>query len=309
MKYFSEYQSVNIDNVNYKSGILEILKPEFIEGKKIIKGKVLNEYLITDYNLNRALDGSLVTIDITDNCNKIINIINNNVPQIIPGILYVHSKMLYGTNKKNMPIYLFKPDNWKLPDFYVASNIKNKRKNLYTNIYCTINYVRWDVDKKLPTGSINQIIGDVGIFEHENEYILHKHNLYFNNINKKKLSINEEIKLEKRLDLRDKFVLSIDPEGCKDIDDAIHINETISGYEVGIHIADVSHFIKENTELDEVLKNRLTSIYAPHKTINMLPDKLSNGLCSLLPNQDKYAFSTIFNFNKNFNIGSYIKIW
>ena len=119
MKYFSEYQSVNIDNVNYKSGILEILKPEFIEGKKIIKGKVLNEYLITDYNLNRALDGSLVTIDITDNCNKIINIINNNVPQIIPGILCVHSKMLYGTNKKNMPIYLFKPDNWKLPDFYV----------------------------------------------------------------------------------------------------------------------------------------------------------------------------------------------
>ena len=104
------------------------------------------------------------------------------------------------------------------------------------------------------------------------------------------LSITEA-DLEERLDLRKKFIFTIDPATARDFDDAISLEKTKSGWRLGVHIADVSHFVKPGSELDKEAIARGTSVYFPDKVIPMLPEQLSNGLCSLKPNVDRLAFS------------------
>lgn len=103
-----------------------------------------------------------------------------------------------------------------------------------------------------------------------------------------------------RKDFRDRLTFTIDPADAKDFDDAISIRQLSDGdYEVGIHIADVSHFVRPKTALDKEAQKRGTSIYLVDRTIPMLPEILSNDLCSLNPNEPKYAFSAIFVMDKN----------
>ena len=135
MKYFLEYENINS---NFIQGILNISNDGYKEG--IVSDQNSNKYIIDNiYDLNRSFDNETVFIRKklnSDNYQIISKIKNDSKP--IPGVLCVHSKVLYGTNKKNVPIYLFKPNDHKLPNFYVPSNIKKTRKNMYVNIYCTI---------------------------------------------------------------------------------------------------------------------------------------------------------------------------
>ena len=103
----------------------------------------------------------------------------------------------------------------------------------------------------------------------------------------------EEIK--KRKDYRDILTFTIDPVDAKDFDDAISIRNLDNGnYEIGVHIADVSHFVKQDSILDKSAYERATSVYLPDRVNPMLPEKISNELCSLRPNEDKYTFSVVF---------------
>src|SRR5690606_14072022 len=103
-----------------------------------------------------------------------------------------------------------------------------------------------------------------------------------------------EAEAARRLDLRDRRVFTIDPVDAKDFDDAIHIERLGSGdFELGVHIADVSHYVAEGTPLDEEAFARGTSTYLVDRVIPMLPEKLSNGVCSLRPREDKLAFSCL----------------
>ena len=100
--------------------------------------------------------------------------------------------------------------------------------------------------------------------------------------------------IDRRLDLRDKPVFTIDPDDAKDFDDALHIEQTEDGnYKVGVHIADVSHYVKPDTALDDEAIERACSVYLVDRTIPMLPEKLSNQVCSLRPKEDKLAFSVL----------------
>jgi ribonuclease R len=112
--------------------------------------------------------------------------------------------------------------------------------------------------------------------------------------------------IERRKDLRDKKVFTIDPEDAKDFDDAIHIERRENGsYEVGVHIADPSHYVKPGSALDAEALERATSVYLVDRTIPMLPEKLSNEVCSLRPGQDKLAFSLVMQVDPHGDVTSY----
>ena len=237
---------------------------------------------------------------------KIINNVSVNTNLNIAGVLQISSKTLYGLNKRKLPIYSFKPFSSKYPNFCVASGYKKSKKN----VYCVIKYKEWNETQKIPIGTCEKIIGEVGIINNEYNYLLDSYHLNYSNFKRKIIQQNipQSIIEEEnnRSDLRNKNTFSIDPPGCKDIDDAIHVEKKNNGnIEIGIHIADVSHFIKKNSALDLLAKKRLSSIYFPHKTINMLPDQFSNDICSLLPNTEKMAFSLILILDSNYVIQNY----
>ena len=113
--------------------------------------------------------------------------------------------------------------------------------------------------------------------------------------------------LETRKDLRDECVFSIDPETAKDLDDALSVKTNEDGsYDVGVHIADVAFFVKPNTPLDRDARKRATSVYLVQRAVPMLPPALSEQLCSLVPGQDRLAFSAVFTFDAD---GKIVKKW
>ena len=108
-----------------------------------------------------------------------------------------------------------------------------------------------------------------------------------------------------RLDLREQPIFTIDGADTKDIDDAVSFRRTRSGYELGVHIADVSHYVTPKSELDNEAFRRGTSVYYANRVIPMLPQELSNGICSLNPGEDRLAFSCIIQLDRSANIKSY----
>lgn len=109
--------------------------------------------------------------------------------------------------------------------------------------------------------------------------------------------------MKERVDLRKLTICSVDPPGCTDIDDALHCRELPNGnFEVGVHIADVSHFIRPGTAMDKEAASRATTVYLVDKRIDMVPELLSSNLCSLRGNVERFAFSSVWEMDKNANI-------
>ena len=159
----------------------------------------------------------------------------------------------------------------------------------------------------LPEGKILKIIGNKDNTETQIHAILEEFGLpYFfsKSIEKEAINISKQVKKdENRIDLRNTLTFTIDPEDAKDFDDALSFKKLKNNNtEVGIHIADVTHYLKENTPLDDEAKKRGTSVYLSDRVVPMLPETLSNDLCSLNPHQDKNVFSVIVEFDKQHKI-------
>lgn len=176
----------------------------------------------------------------------------------------------------------------------------------------------WPSDSKYPQGHFVRSLGEIESAEAETEALLLEHDVEYRPFSKSVLDClpkegdnwvvpenlnNGDEQLQKRVDLRDKLVCSIDPPGCVDIDDALHAQLLPNGnYEVGVHIADVTHFVKPNTALDNEGAARATSVYLVDKRIDMLPMLLGTNLCSLKPYVDRFAFSVIWEVDEDANI-------
>lgn len=115
----------------------------------------------------------------------------------------------------------------------------------------------------------------------------------------------DEEEMAKRVDLRDQFIFTIDGSDTKDIDDAISIDKTASGYRLGVHIADVAHYVKDHTPIGDTAYNRGTSVYLVDRVVPMLPKKLSNGICSLNPGVDRLAMTADIQLDEHGKVISY----
>ena len=164
----------------------------------------------------------------------------------------------------------------------------------------------WTPGKKSPYGEIVRILGVAGKNDTEIHAILEEYGLPYTfpkEVEKAADHISTEITKEeiaKRRDFRNITTFTIDPVDAKDFDDAISVQKLKNGlWEIGVHIADVAHYVKENTPLDREAYARATSVYLVDRVVPMLPENLSNGLCSLRPNEEKLCFSAVFEMDDN----------
>lgn len=164
-------------------------------------------------------------------------------------------------------------------------------------------------DSKKIIGEVVDVLGESGNNDVEMNTILAQYGLpykYPKEVEEAAERISGEITakdLEEREDFRDIFTCTIDPKDAKDFDDALSLNVLPNGhYQVGVHIADVSHYVKEGDIIDKEAQKRATSVYLVDRTIPMLPERLCNFICSLRPNEDKLAYSVIFEMDDMANI-------
>jgi ribonuclease R len=235
--------------------------------------------------------------------NNTIEIINSEIRsgKKISGLLVLESNTKYGLNSRGKPYYLFKPLDWKLPNFLVSSSYK-KRENLFVEI----KFNKWD--KKLPYGMIEKIFGPEKELESRYQALLSNYEIDTKSINKlfnlEKIKINDDV--INRVNLLDLKIITVDPEGCKDMDDAVHYKQISDNLiQVGVHITDVTSYIPINSDIDLEARNRLTSVYSPNKTINMIPECLSENISSLSKKEIKRCISIIFDFDSQGNLIKY----
>ena len=187
----------------------------------------------------------------------------------------------------------------KLKNNYELSKIKGKR--------FTIEIEKWDPKELKPTVKIKEVLGDIGEINAEIKNIIIDNkivNIFPKKVLKELKSIKEKKEnKEKREDYTKPLTFTIDPDNAKDFDDALSFKILDNNvFEIGVHIADVSSYVKPDTELDKEARKRGTSVYLANKVIPMLPEKLSNEICSLEPKKKKRAFSIIFTIDKKGNV-------
>jgi ribonuclease R len=194
------------------------------------------------------------------------------------------------------------PDFKKIyQDFFIyMENINNAQ----TNDKVVIEVTKWGDGDKSPEAKVVEILGKTGENEAEIHSIMAEFELPFRfpeNVIHESEKIGEgftQEEIAKRRDFRDILTFTIDPEDAKDFDDALSFRKLSNGnYEIGVHIADVTHYVRPGTALDDDAYDRATSVYLVDRTVPMLPERLSNGLCSLRPHEDKYTFAAVFEMN------------
>ena len=172
-----------------------------------------------------------------------------------------------------------------------------------------VKLLEWKKQDLSPIGKIVKVFGEPGNHQTELNSIIAKNEIaieFSDEVKEYAKNISEKIdqkEIKQRRDFREINTFTIDPVDAKDFDDALSFEKIDeNNYEIGVHIADVSYYVKPSTILDKEAYNRATSIYLVDRVIPMLPEKLSNKVCSLRPNEDKLTFSAVFNFNKNAEI-------
>ncbi len=191
------------------------------------------------------------------------------------------------------------PDNAKFPDILIplqsASAAKNGDK--------VLSEITAYPAKGLPRGRIVEILGESGDFDAEELSIIRAHGLYEEFpktvLNEAQKVSNQKIAADKRRDLRDKIIFTIDGADTRDIDDAVSLEIKDGKFILGVHIADVSRYVEYRSALDNEAYKRGTSVYFPDRVLPMLPKELSNGACSLNEGEDRYALSCIMTFDGN----------
>lgn len=264
-------------------------------------GNDQEDIFIKGRDLATAVDGDTVTVKLLPTKH------GEHVEGKVTGILKRNRTRFAGKVELSKNFAFVIPDYRKMhTDFFVyPENINGARAGDKVVIEVT----SWGKDDRKPEAKIVDVLGQAGENNAEIHSIMAEFDLPFN-FPEKVLSeskrISEDITTEeisKRRDFRDITTFTIDPEDAKDFDDAISFRRLQNGnYEIGVHIADVTHYVKPNSILDQEAFDRATSVYLVDRTIPMLPERLSNELCSLRPNEDKLTFAAVFEVDDKIRI-------
>lgn len=259
----------------------------------VVVDDVETDIFVKNKHLNHALHGDTVEVEVYKH-NKdgkpegeITAIIQRRDTEFV-GVIEVHEKFAF----------VVVADSKMYVDIFVPIEKIKKAKNGQKVLVALED---WPADADSPFGRVIEVLGYPGDHHTEMHAILAEYGLplefpekvekYANNLD---VSIQES-ELQKRRDVRSLLTFTIDPHDAKDFDDALSFRELDTGnYEIGIHIADVSHYVQPGNVLDEEAYERATSIYLVDRVVPMLPEILSNNACSLRPNEEKYTFSAIF---------------
>ena len=287
----NSYFSTNDSEIKTKLGFLEIVR----SGTGfVITPKNEKDIKISRKNLMNALHNDLVVAQVIKKngkeTGKIIEIRKRDKKNY-PATIDKKNKIILRSGGRTVEC--------KLKNNYELSKIKRKR--------FTIEIEKWDPKELRPTVKINEVLGDIGEINAEIKNIIIENkivNIFPKKVLKELKSIKEKKEnKEKREDYTKPLTFTIDPDNAKDFDDALSFKILDNNvFEIGVHIADVSSYVKPGTELDKEARKRGTSVYLANKVIPMLPEILSNEICSLEPKKKKRAFSIIFTIDKKGNV-------
>ncbi len=291
MKKQEKQEGVLVGSISISSkGVGYFRLPESERDEAI---EVQSEYL------NKALPGD--TVEIVKRPELFYGRVQGQVVKVLERAKENYVGTVFNNGKN---IFVKADDGRVYVDFFIKP--EDKFSNIKTNTKVLIKFLGWNDGFKNPQGQILKIIGQKGEHNAEMKSILFESG-FEDEFPKEVLKEADGLKIEsekpevkameisKRRDMRDVLTFTIDPKDAKDFDDALSIQDLGDNlYEIGIHIADVSHFVRPNTALDKEALKRSLSVYLVDRTIPMLPEVLSNDLCSLNPNEDKYTFSSVF---------------
>ena len=247
-------------------------------------------------NLNHALDGDKVKAYIYNRRSsrkpeaEVLEILERKKSEFV-GVIDIQKNFAFVTTA-NAKMYT---------DIFIP---KNKIGDAEHGDVVLVTLEDWPKKADSPFGSVIKVLGKPGEHNTEIHAILAEYGLPYDfpieveaYANKIDTSITEE-EIKKRRDMRDVLTFTIDPKDAKDFDDALSFQVLENGnYEIGVHIADVSHYVQEGTILDDEAYKRATSVYLVDRVVPMLPEVLSNFACSLRPHEEKYTFSAVFQLN------------
>jgi len=247
-------------------------------------------------NLNKALDKDTVKIYVYNRRNSKKQ--EGDVVEIIERF----KTEFVGVLQLNRNFGFVVPDDSKMyADIFIPQKKLHDAKD---GVKVLVEITDWPANSKNPFGKIKEVLGMPGDHDTEIHSILLEYGLPYKfpeNVEAEAGKIPLEItesEIAKRRDMRKDLTFTIDPKDAKDFDDALSFEVLENGnYEIGIHIADVSHYVQENTILEDEAYNRATSVYLVDRVVPMLPEVLSNGVCSLRPNEEKLTFSSVFEMN------------
>ena len=259
--------------------------------------KKIDDIFISSRNIGTAFDGDIVEVVLFAKQK------GKNIEGQIIKVIERKRKEIIGTLHKSKSFYFVIPDDFHFHrDVYIDKANLNTAKQGDKVIAGNIN---WDTSMLNPEGVILEVLGQKGNRDTEVASLAREYNLPYRfsaqvlNESEKIEKILTEAEVKKRSDFRKVNVFTIDPIDAKDFDDALSVQQLKNGnLNVGIHIADVSHYVKKDSELDKVAKLRGNSVYLVGKVIPMLPENLSNGICSLVPNKDRLTYSVVFEISK-----------
>ena len=286
-------------------------KTQYVEGTVDMKstGKAYvvlddesrDDIFIASNNTGKALHGDRVKVAMFPKRNnkkpegEIVEVLERKHTEFVGVLKVTHGYVFVVPDLNSIPVDIFVPKG-------ELNGAKHGDKVI-------VHLVDWPDGSGNPFGEIVRVLGKPGENDVEMESILaaHEYPIEFpKEVEQEAAAIPVKIKAEeikKRRDFRKVFTITIDPADAKDFDDAISLQKLDNGHwEVGVHIADVSHYVTPGTELDKEALSRGTSVYLVDRTIPMLPEKLCNNVCSLRPNEEKMTFSAVFEMDDEANI-------